>query len=151
MNAVNQEFAVECASCISRRNFVAKTAGLAGVAAFFAACGETAGAITDPIGGVQVKVANFPGLANLNQLVLIDNQRAAKRTGTGTFTAFGRACTHEGTPVNVVGAAASTSFECPNHGARYDNNGQVTLGPAIRNLSVLTAAYSATTDTLTIG
>lgn len=151
MNTVNQEFDGDCASCISRRAFVAKTAGVAAVAAFFAACGETGGAITDPTGAVQVKVADFPGLANLNQLVLIDNQRAAKRTGTGAFAAYSRVCTHEGTPVNVIGAGASTSFECPNHGARFNNDGQVTLGPANRNLVVLTAAYNAATDTLTIG
>lgn len=137
-----------CAACISRRSFVAKSAGLAAVAAFFAACGE-GGGITDPVGATQVKVSNYPGLATLNKLVLIDGQRAAKRTGPDTFAAYSRSCTHEGTAVNVVGQGAS--FECPNHGARFNNNGQVTLGPAERNLTVLTTSYDAATDMLTIG
>ena len=137
-----------CAACISRRNFVAKSAGLAAVAAFFAACGE-GGGITDPIGPTQVKVSNYPGLATVNKLVLIDGQRAAKRTGATTFAAYSRACTHEGTAVNVTSQGAS--FECPNHGARFDNNGQVTLGPARQNLSVLTTSYDPATDMLTIG
>ena len=137
-----------CAACISRRNFVAKSAGLAAVAAFFAACGE-GGGITEPVGATQVKVSNYPGLATLNKLVLIDGQRAAKRTGPAAFAAYSRACTHEGTAVNVTGQGAA--FECPNHGARFNNNGEVTLGPAQRNLTVLATAYDAATDMLTIG
>jgi Rieske Fe-S protein len=137
-----------CADCISRRGFVARSAGLAAVAAFFAACGDSGG-ITEPVAQKQITVSEFPGLANLNQLVLIDGQRAAKRTGATSFAAFSRACTHEGTAVAVVGSGAS--FECPNHGARYDNNGHVTFGPAKRDLSVLATQYDPGTDILTIG
>lgn len=137
-----------CAACISRRSFVARSAGLAAVAAFFAACGE-GGGITDPTGSVQVKVADFPGLATVNRLVLIDGQRAAKRTGATTFAAYSRACTHERTAVDIVGTG--DSFECPNHGARFNNSGQVTLGPAQRNLAVLNTSYNSATDILTIG
>jgi Rieske Fe-S protein len=135
-----------CGSCISRRAFLVDAATITALAALFAGCAADLG-IADPSGQVKVKVSDFAGLATLNQLVLIDSQRAAKRTGTATFVAFSRACTHEGTRVNLSGSG----FLCPNHGARFDNNGNVTLGPANRALSQLTTSYDAATDTLTIG
>ena len=139
-----------CGGCVSRRSFVARSAGMAAVAAFFAACGESGETlITAPTGQVQVKVADFPGLATLDKLVLIDGRRAAKRTGAGTFAAFSRFCTHEGTPVDL--ADNDTTFLCPNHLSRFDNNGKVTTGPATQGLSVLATSYAAATDTLTIG
>jgi Rieske Fe-S protein len=134
-----------CVSCISRRAFLADAATIAALTTLFAACGESP--VEPPTGQVQVKVSNYPGLATNNQLVLIDERRAAKRTGTGTFVAWSRLCTHEGTPVNVAG----NGFVCPNHGSRFDNNGQVTLGPAVGALASLTATYDAATDMLTIG
>jgi Rieske Fe-S protein len=146
----SQELSEACASCISRRDFVAKTAGLAAVAAFFAACGGDGG-ITDPVVDKQVKVADFPGLATVGQLVLVDGERAVKRTGTATFAAYSRACTHAGTPVDVTGSGSSSAFICQNHGSRFDNDGHVTLGPAGRDLTVLATSYDAVTDTLTIG
>ena len=134
-----------CATCVSRREFLGRSAALAAVAAIFSACsGDN---VVAPTGTVEVKVADFPGLATLNQIVLIDGARAAKRTGTSTFVAWGRGCTHEGTRVNLSGSG----FLCPNHGARFDNNGDVTAGPANRPLISLPTSYDAATDTLTIG
>jgi len=43
-----------------------------------------------------------------------------------TFVAFSAVCTHQGCPVSFVGPG----FQCPCHGATYDQNGQVTGGPA---------------------
>ena len=134
-----------CASCISRRAFLADTATIAALTTLFAACAESP--VEPPSGQVQVKVSSFPGLATNNQLVLIDSKRAAKRTGTATFVAWSRLCTHEGTPVDVSG----TGFVCPNHGSRFDNTGAVTLGPATSPLAQLTTSYDAATDMLTIG
>jgi thiosulfate dehydrogenase [quinone] large subunit len=42
------------------------------------------------------------------------------------FMAFNATCTHQGCPVSYVGPG----FHCPCHGAAYDQNGQVTGGPA---------------------
>ena len=134
-----------CEHCVSRRAFLAEAGALAAVAAFFAACGDIG--ITDPTGTVEVTVSQFPGLATTNQLVLIDGSRAAKRTGPATFAAYSRACTHEGTRINLSGSG----FLCPNHGARFDNNGNVTAGPAGRALTRLATSYDAATDKLTIG
>jgi thiosulfate dehydrogenase [quinone] large subunit len=43
-----------------------------------------------------------------------------------TFLAFSAICSHQGCPVSYVGPG----FQCPCHGATYDQNGQVTGGPA---------------------
>ena len=134
-----------CANCISRRAFLADAATIAALTALFAACGDSP--VEPPTGKVEVKVADFPGLATMNQLVLVDAKRAAKRTGPSTFVAFSRLCTHEGTPVDVSGSG----FVCANHGSQFDNNGQVTLGPATQPLPTLATAYNAATDILTIG
>ena len=134
-----------CGRCVSRRAFLADTATIVALTALFAGCSDTSP--TDPTGQVQVKVSDFPGLATTNQLVIIDGSRAAKRTGAASFVAFSRACTHEGTRIGLSG----TGFLCPNHGARFDNNGNVTVGPASRPLSQLTTSYDAATDTLSIG
>ena len=48
-----------------------------------------------------------------------------------TFVAFDATCTHQGCPVAYVGPG----FRCPCHGATYDQNGQVTGGPAPAPLS----------------
>jgi Rieske Fe-S protein len=144
-DGIAEEISRGCEACVSRRTFLAESAALAAVAAFFAACSPAD--LVGPSGSVDVKVSDFPGLATMNQLVLIDGSRAAKRTGASTFAAWSRACTHEGTRVNLSG----TGFLCPNHGARFDNNGNVTLGPANRPLVSLATSYDAATDTLTIG
>jgi Rieske Fe-S protein len=134
-----------CAGCISRRAFLVDAATIAALTALFAACTEPS--IGIPTGKVDVKVGDFPGLATMNKLVLVDAQRAAKRTGEATFVAFSRLCTHEGTPVDISG----TGFICFNHGSEFDNNGQVTLGPATQPLPTLATSYDAATDILTIG
>ncbi|MCU1686789.1 MAG: DoxX family rane protein [Amycolatopsis sp.] len=43
-----------------------------------------------------------------------------------TFMAFNAACTHQGCPVSYTGPG----FRCPCHGSTFDQNGQVTGGPA---------------------
>jgi cytochrome b6-f complex iron-sulfur subunit len=139
-----------CTSC-SRRDFLARSAAAVGLAAT-AGCGDGViggKGITNPTGTIQIKVANVPDLAVTGRLVIIDGQRAAKRTGATAFVAFSRACTHEGTAVEVVDGG--TRFHCFNHGSEYDANGSVLVGPATRNLSSLGAQYDAATDLLTIG
>src|SRR4051812_13642001 len=146
MTEVNSGLPGGCASCISRRAFLADAATIAALTTLFAACVDSS-AIDAPVGKVDVKVGDFPGLATVNQLVRIDDQRAAKRTGAGTFVAFSRRCTHEGFPVDVSGSG----FICEAHGSRYDNDGKVTLGPATQPLPTLATAYDTVTDILTIG
>jgi nitrite reductase/ring-hydroxylating ferredoxin subunit len=139
-----------CASCLSRRNFIGQSALVAAGAAFLAACGDGqigGGGATGPVQRISVTVANFPELATTGTLVNINAQITAKRTGSATFAAFSRRCTHEGTQIDLF----QSGFLCPNHLSQFDNDGHVTVGPAPRDLDKLVTTYDAATDQLTIG
>lgn len=69
---------------------------------------------------------------------LVKNGVIVARTNSGSFLAVSAACTHEGTTVNYV--ASNNDFYCPNHGAKFDNTGKVTNGPASKNLSQYTTS-----------
>lgn len=148
-----------CEDCLSRRAFLAKsTLAVAGVAALVAGCGDgqiggtpmTAPIIT----GLTLKVSTVPALATIGELAFhpTDSRIAVKRTGPTTFLALSTTCTHEGTRLDIVNNALS--FECPNHGSRFDSNGTVTRQPnaagSAVNLPTYATTYDATTDILTI-
>lgn len=66
----------------------------------------------------------------------------ARSTISG-FIAVDAECTHQGTTINYV--SSSNSFNCPNHGAKFDANGNVTNGPATRSLNSYHCTVSGTT------
>ena len=151
-----------CEHCLNRREFLARTAGGAAIAAIVA-CGD--GKLSGPIslkrappggnpGPFMITVANFPELATVGRLVQVGSIQAAKRTGTSpaTFDAFSMACTHQGCITNIVNAK---QFDCPCHGSRFDVNGAVINGPftgeSIAPLPKLATSYDPATDALTIG
>ena len=151
---------MSCQDCLSRREFLTKsTLAVAGAAAIVAGCGDgqigaggaTAPVLTTPL---SLKVSSVPALATVGQLAFVptDSRFAVKRTGPNTFLALSTTCTHEGTMIDIVNN--NTSFECPNHGARYDSNGNVTRQPnasgSASKLPAYTTSYDATTDILTI-
>lgn len=64
----------------------------------------------------------------------------------GTYRAFERACTHQGT--NVDWQSGSDSFYCSNHGARFSATGEAIVGPArtpLRPIEVSVAADGSVT------
>jgi cytochrome b6-f complex iron-sulfur subunit len=151
---------MSCEDCLSRRAFLARsTLAVAGVAALSAGCGDGqigGSGATGPLpSGLTLKVSTIPELATVGLLAYVppDGRVAVKRTGPTTFLALSTTCTHEGTHLDIVNNA--TSFECPNHGSRFDSNGTVTRGPSaagtVTNLPMLATSYDATTDILTIG
>ncbi len=73
---------------------------------------------------------------------LVSNSVIVARTNSGTFIAVDAACTHEGT--NIKYTAPSNSFICPNHGAKFDANGNVTQGPASKSLTSYQTSLSGT-------
>ena len=131
---------MSCQDCLSRREFLTKsTLAVAGAAAVVAGCGDGqigAGGATAPIllTPLTFKVSTVPALATVGQLAFAPTDRriAVKRTGPDTFLALSTTCTHEGTRIDIVNN--NTSFECPNHGARYDSNGNVTRAAAGRRV-----------------
>ncbi|MEO8562514.1 MAG: Rieske 2Fe-2S domain-containing protein [bacterium] len=146
-----------CQDCLTRREFLTKsTLAVAGAAVVVAGCGDgQIGAIAAPplSQPLTLKVSTVPALATVGQLVLHPSNGgvAVKRTGASTFLALSTTCTHEGTVINLLG---SNSFECPNHHARYDADGNVTHQPdASGNASHLFTygtQYDPATDILTV-
>ena len=64
----------------------------------------------------------------------------------GTYRAFERACTHQGT--NVDWESGNGSFYCNNHGARFSATGEAIVGPArtpLRPIEVSVAADGSVT------
>jgi len=149
---------MSCQDCLSRREFLTKsTLAVAGAAAIVAGCGDgQIGGVTAPIltSPLSFKVSAVPALATVGLLAYVPTDRrvAVKRTGPDTFLALSTACTHEGTQIDIVNN--NSSFECPNHGARYDSDGNVTRQPnssgSASHLFPYVASYDATTDILTI-
>ena len=149
---------MSCHDCLSRREFLTKsTLAVAGAAAVVAGCGD--GQIggsgmtgPPPSGPYTIKVSTIPALATTGQLAILpaEGRIAVKRTGPSTFVAISTICTHEGSIVGIIG----NSFECPNHGARYDADGNVTRQPqaagSATTLPRYVATYDPVTDILTI-
>ena len=151
---------MSCEDCLSRRAFLTKsTLAVAGVAALSAGCGDgQIGGVgaTGPLPtGLTLKVSTVPALATVGVLTFhpTDLRVAVKRTGAASFLALSTTCTHEGTRIDIVNSALS--FECPNHGSRFDSDGNVTRGPnasgTVTRLPILATTYNAATDILTIG
>jgi cytochrome b6-f complex iron-sulfur subunit len=62
--------------------------------------------------------------------IALGNERIAVIREGNRFAAISTTCTHLGCIVGV----ASTGFACPCHGSRYDQDGNVTGGPAPKPL-----------------
>jgi Rieske Fe-S protein len=149
---------MSCDDCLSRREFLTKsTLAVAGAAAIVAGCGDgqiggSGIAGPGPSGTITLKVSTVPALAATGQLAILPSEGriAVKRTGATTFVAISTICTHEGSIVGITG----NSFECPNHGARYDADGNVTRQPqaagSATTLPRYTTTYDPVTDILTI-
>jgi cytochrome b6-f complex iron-sulfur subunit len=151
---------MSCEDCLSRRAFLTKgTLAVAGVAALATGCGDGdigGSGVTQPLPtGLSLKVSTVPALATVGVLAFhpTDVRVAIKRTGPVTFLALSTTCTHEGTRINIVNNAVS--FECPNHGSRFDSDGNVTRGPnapgTATKLPTVATSYDPVTDILTIG
>jgi cytochrome b6-f complex iron-sulfur subunit len=128
---------------VNRREFIARSVG--GFAlTVLTACGDGPTIPSSP--RLEIKVADFPGLATIGQVVKVGSSHAAKRTGAGTFEAYSMFCTHQG----CLTSLSSQQFFCPCHGSKFSADGSVVQGPADKSLASLATSYNAATDTLTI-
>ena len=87
---------------------------------------------TEEPAGVDFTVDVSSGPLSTNGGSFIQNGIIIARTTSGNFIAIDSVCTHAGTTINYV--VTSNSFSCPNHGAKFDSQGHVTLGPASTDL-----------------
>ena len=103
----------------------------------------------------SVTVANFPALANIGGIAVVDNGSrsgepiAVARTGASTFVALSLVCPHRGVTVSVVGN--NTSFYCSGHGATFASSGAWTGGQSTSNLGSYPLSYDVAAGTLQIG
>ncbi len=161
MTEIHPDSPGPCAECLSRRQFLTRSALVAATAAVAAACGNgqigpTAANVPSTNGSgtgnngthlAVITVGKYAALANTGSLVQVNSYIAVKRTGTATFSAFSMVCTHQGCLTQL----SNNAFYCPCHGASFNSNGQVTRGPASRPLQQYATSYDPTTDQLAIG
>jgi len=131
-----------CENCLSRRDFLARSALAAAAVALAEACGD--GQIGPPLpannggpigtppaggnGGFTIKIADFPGLNTVGNPVILGSaapERAVVRVDASTFLGLSIICTHEGCDLGVDGQ----TFLCHCHGSRFSHDGTVINGP----------------------
>jgi thiosulfate dehydrogenase [quinone] large subunit len=87
----------------------------------------TSGSATSAKAGTVIAAASSVAVGQAKSFTAADGHQAyLLHPAADTFVAFSAICTHQGCPVSFVGPG----FRCPCHGATYDQNGQVTGGPA---------------------
>lgn len=148
--AMLDELAASASSGIGRRTFLVQSGILAAVAAL-TACGLGVSDVTSPSvpANSKVNVNDYPSLANVGGVAILtlgSAPVAIVRTGTTSFLALSRICTHQGGIVQLQ----SNDFVCPVHGATYNLSGQWIGGQRAANLRQYNSSYDATSGTLTI-
>jgi Rieske Fe-S protein len=93
-------------------------------------------------GRIAVHVARVPALGRVGGAVAIGTVNgvptAVVRTGSSTYEALDLRCTHAGYPVQESGSG----WTCPAHGSRFGIDGNVTQGPARRNLATVRSSFN---------
>lgn len=135
-------------ACITRRQFVVRGA-VASVAIMLAGCGG--GGLTAPSGvNLTVNIADYPALATVGGVAYVDangNPLAIVRVGSAQFDVVSRICPHQGGTVSSNG----NGFTCPNHGARFADDGTWVGGQPTSSLTSYSSTFDAGSGTLTIG
>ncbi len=140
-----------CHDCqtLDRREFLGRSL-LVAAAGFLAGC--AGGVTTSSVTPTTVRIADYPSLAAIGGIAVVDNGRtsgspiALARTGDATFVALSLICPHRGSTVQSLG----TSFQCPTHGATFSASGTWTGGQRTNSLSRYGAVYDATAGTVVI-
>ena len=137
--------------CSGRREFLIKTAGLAG--GLVLTLSGIGSALGRSFADVTVNIDSTSPLSKVGGAVVV-NSSAGKiiiaRTGETAFIAYSAKCTHKGGIVEYD--AAGKQFICPKHGSKFDSaNGNVTAGSADSKLPSFPANGTASTVTVTVG
>lgn len=154
IQALTSSAGESCASC-SRRQFVSGSLLLAVSSLLVDACVDgVIGASNSQILGTvdfTISLSAYPALANVGGVARISGTKspvAVAHVAASTYQAYSLICPHQGTTVNIN----DTGFVCPNHGARFDNNGNwVQSQQRTSNLTRVPVTYDATAGTLKLG
>lgn len=129
---------MSCEHCLNRRDFLTRSALAAAALLAVEACGDgqigpplvhtnPADPLLPPGGPVQVRLSDFPALANTGTIVDIGKERTVMRTGPASFLALSRLCSHQQCDIDIK----NDHFECPCHGSQFAADGHVLRGPNI--------------------
>lgn len=89
---------------------------------------------------INIEESQYANLKIVGGSVIKDNLIIA-RTGTDTFVALSKACTHAGVTVNYD--HPNSRFVCNAHGSVFETTGTVTEGPANRPLTKYKTAFTS--------
>lgn len=145
----------------TRREFCARACAATGLAALggsLQACGGITSAstplpaITGAVGNGAVTLAidaSSP-LAAVGSAAMVRSSSGTflvARTAADAFSALTSICTHE---VCTITGFDSQDFVCPCHGSRFDTNGRVVSGPAVRALRAYQTRFADNLLTITL-
>lgn len=133
---------------MDRRDFLEQSTRLGALAVLVAACTDQ-GSPTGLNQDVVVDLADYPALADPGGVARLNGVRppvALVNMGSDEYAAFSLVCPHQGSTVQWTGAA----FYCPNHGARFNSDGQWVGGQPTSNLKEYATQYDATAGTVRI-
>jgi len=125
-----------------------KTLGT-GTLAVCAVCGMISCSDNDdpaPVGGggidltINIEESPYTNLKNVGGSAYKDNIIIA-RTGSDTFVALSKVCTHAGQ--TVVYDHPNSRFVCNAHNSVFETNGSVVSGPANRSLAKFKTEFNA--------
>ena len=123
-----------CPRLARRRFIVIGSAGVVTAGLTTGCSGNTVDALAED---VEIRLADYPRLANVDETVLIDLDSialpiAVTRTGANDeFVVTGTECNHQGCQVGRNG----NGWVCPCHGAAFALDGALQRGPATNNLT----------------
>jgi cytochrome b6-f complex iron-sulfur subunit len=126
---------------MDRKEFIRLAGGSAGwmlVSTCFSGCATNS--VSPVPSNVDFTVDVSSGALAVNGGSINKSGIIVARTLAGSFIAVSASCTHEGT--TIIFQSSSSSFYCPNHGARFNQNGIVTNGPASKALTVYNTTLS---------
>lgn len=98
----------------------------------------------------EIDLALYPSLQTVGGFEIIDlayNMVIVIRESATDFKILSMYCTHNGCIINYNG---SPGFNCSCHGSEFNAEGQVTQGPAQRDLPRFEYEYNAVTDKLKV-
>ncbi|MBK7394459.1 MAG: Rieske (2Fe-2S) protein [Chloracidobacterium sp.] len=137
--------------CSGRREFLVKTAGLAG--GLVLTISGIGSALGRSFADVSINIDSSSPLSKIGGSVVVDSSAGkiiVARTGEAAFIAYSAKCTHKGGIVEYD--AAGKQFVCPKHGSKFDaGTGSVKEGPADISLASHTAKGTAASVTITVG
>ena len=98
--------------------------------------GGTSGTTIDLTSTDYAALKNVGGYAYSGDIIIV-------RTGTSTYIALTKICTHQS--CTVAYNSTSANIECPCHGSKFSTSGAVIQGPAPSSLKTYTVTLSGTT------